>query len=258
MIKRMNFKLYHVFTGQNALGNPAAVMLLDSLPSFEQHLEFNSPCKTRVYLSHQHANRYDISWMNDANQISRCGHGTLAAAEFLKEQGITGILELVSAKDCLTVSDGGDGMVLTLPEVELTDPINLSLAFDFLRLACTANPSGYIIIELENEDSIKNFSMNEQLIASIGERALIISAKAENSEVDIVFRYFAPQYGSFEDSATGSAACVLWPFWKDNLNKKSNKDWITCYQASKPGGRYQMKGLDNQISIKGQVHAQDY
>jgi len=41
-----------------------------------------------------------------------------------------------------------------------------------------------------------------------------------NGGVDFVSRYFAPNHGIDEDPATGSAHCVLTPYWADRLGKQ--------------------------------------
>jgi len=40
---------------------------------------------------------------------------------------------------------------------------------------------------------------------------------------DFVSRYFAPNFGVDEDPATGSAHCVLTPYWAERLGKRQLK-----------------------------------
>ena len=111
--------LFNVFTsdaieGHNCKGNPAIVLLVDSLPSLEEHLTIfnyikNDDIKKRaipeditlVYISpcNQDNNldenlsdtedntlsdcEYSVRWFSPTSIIKRCGHGTLAAAAFI-------------------------------------------------------------------------------------------------------------------------------------------------------------------------------
>ena len=47
----------------------------------------------------------------------------------------------------------------------------------------------------------------------------IVTAPGED-DIDFVSRYFAPNYGVDEDPATGSAHCVLTPYWAGRLGKQ--------------------------------------
>ena len=46
----------------------------------------------------------------------------------------------------------------------------------------------------------------------------IVTAPGDG-DIDFVSRYFAPNYGVDEDPATGSAHCVLTPYWAARLGK---------------------------------------
>ena len=133
-MKSSDFTLFHVFTGENARGNPAAVRLVETLPSFEEHLQMPAPCKTRVYLCEiegsQEQPHFAIRWLNDKASIQRCGHGTLAAAAYLSQRGLNGPFLFSSAAETLQVSTGPDGFLLELPVVQLREDFAPSLSFD--------------------------------------------------------------------------------------------------------------------------------
>ncbi len=262
MFKENHFTLFHVFTGKNALGNPAAVTVVETMPDFIKHKTMHSGCDTTVYIKPRQDNEFDIRWFNNTGAIQRCGHGTLAAAAYLQEgcqENHKNKKELIfySKTESLLVTIEDNSYLLQLDTQDLktcrTFDSQKHLPFSYQQLAYTDNQNGYIIVELNDELSVKQFTLNAAIIDAIQQRALIITAKSEHTEFDIIFRYFAPQYGPPEDSATGSAASVLWPFWNRQNLKNIYKDTLHCYQASQNGGIIKITGSQHRICIHGRV-----
>ena len=54
-------------------------------------------------------------------------------------------------------------------------------------------------------------------------RRKIARDKVDADGTDFVSRYFAPNFGVDEDPATGSAHCVLTPYWAERLGKRQLK-----------------------------------
>lgn len=100
------------------------------------------------------------------------------------------------------------------------------------------------------EDEVKSLSPSMTAVTALGKRGVIVTAKGE--EVDFVSRFFAPGAGIDEDPVTGSAHCVLIPFWSDRLGKKQFK----ARQASSRGGDL-VCALDNGRALIG-GHAVTY
>ncbi len=115
--------------------------------------------------------------------------------------------------------------------------LHLGANLNILRENKTNNDDGYLIIELSSAREVAEFTLTTSIIDAIAERALIVTAVAKNKHFDVAFRYFAPFYGQLEDSATGSAASVLSPFWE----ALSQTGQLRCYQASRSGGFFIIK-----------------
>ena len=60
-------------------------------------------------------------------------------------------------------------------------------------------------------------------------------------------RYFAPSYGIPEDPVTGSAHCVLTPYWAQRLGKTS----LHARQLSERGGELWCEMAGQRVIIKG-------
>jgi len=285
----MNIHYFTVFTGSSseinnpAKGNPAGVKLVDQLPNLETHLRLiklnpDNAHITMVYIKAITAHSFNIRWFNESRTIRRCGHGTLAATAYIHrsqkcndQDSIN--YEFISDTEILLVHAYQNSYAITLPTIELshrelpnthslgkTDSIeynhNITTLFSIFdqpyRLSQTKDKQGYIIIELKDSDSITGFILDKQVIELIDQRALIITAKSHLPTSDIVFRYFAPQYGQVEDIATGSAGSVLWPFWENQFGSK--KGGLRCSQLSKEGGFFQLKkGANKQVVVSGKV-----
>jgi predicted PhzF superfamily epimerase YddE/YHI9 len=258
---KMNYStLFYVFTGnddyksslgRSARGNPANVIVVDEFPDFQTHKKALSAHLTTTYIRpRSKQNEYDIRWFNSTGNIERCGHGTLAAAAFLASTTQQHEYIFHSNKETLSIFKENEEYSLALP-IEDIKPLNANhFPFDYKSAAQTEEPNGYAIAELSSNENIQNFKLTPQIIDALQMRALIITSKSAIDEFDIIFRYFAPQYDSEEDSATGSAASVLWPFWQCRIKKAES---MTCYQASYNGGIIKITSNNKNIIVSGKV-----
>lgn len=252
----VNFKHYRVFTHPNekayptVLGNPANIALVETMPTQEKCITLSQkhPKTTCVFIapSNDHPQDFDIVWYKSGRPIQLCGHGTLAAAHFLRNKTTDVVFH--SASESLSVKTQNELYTLQLKPhtfIELNDnPINAGK-----RAVVTQTSDGYYLVDLGSESAVRHFELSEEQICLIGSRALIVTSIASNSFYDIVFRYFAPQYGTFEDQATGSAGACLLPFWEDYFEKQT----LNCYQASTNGGFFTITSNDTAVIVGGYV-----
>lgn len=111
--------------------------------------------------------------------------------------------------------------------------------------------TGYSLIELADELAVSRWQPKLRHLQRYTQRALIVTAKAHcNSRQDYVMRYFAPQYGNNEDSATGSANALLIPYWAHRLQRS----WLRGRQLSASGGQFYGRSLGrNQTVLFGKT-----
>lgn len=240
MLKKItNSQLFSVFTGNGASGNLARVYWVDALPDIKQHLAMEDTQNiTSTYLVAQGNNHFSIRWFNQHQSIQRCGHATLAAAAFIQRQTSqpkSTEYYFQSDTETLRVNIKNDKYSIDLPIEKLQPLLDknhhlFSLLNHPKNLFTTQGDKGYVIAELQHEQSVQNVCLTKQLIEGIGKKALIITAKDSTQTNGIVFRYFAPYYGQPEDAATGSAASLLWPFWE------TKNGTLPCRQLSPRGG----------------------
>ena len=67
--------------------------------------------------------------------------------------------------------------------------------------------------------SAGSFSNSTRRCGLLAHDMLGVIVTAPGDEVDFVSRFFAPRAGIFEDPVTGSAHCVLTPYWAQRLDK---------------------------------------
>ena len=78
---------------------------------------------------------------------------------------------------------------------------------------------------------------------------VIITALSDQPNVDVVSRFFAPGKGADEDPVTGSAHCIIGPWWEKRLKQKS----LVCYQASSRGGILHLDLEPEKVFLSGQA-----
>ncbi|RYD94438.1 MAG: PhzF family phenazine biosynthesis protein, partial [Sphingomonadales bacterium] len=92
------------------------------------------------------------------------------------------------------------------------------------------HPNGYQLIVLESAAQVLALKPDFRALAAIGDTLNIVTAPGTHT--DVVSRVFAPAAGIDEDPVTGSAHCVLTPYWA----KRFGRDRFTAHQSSKRGG----------------------
>ena len=78
---------------------------------------------------------------------------------------------------------------------------------------------------------------------------VIVTAASTNKKYDFVSRYFAPRIGINEDHATGSAHCMLVPFWSKRFSRKK----LHAIQISTRGGEFFGEDKGREIVLRGSV-----
>lgn len=235
----MSTYLYRVnaFSKDLTSGNPAYVVRL-TRPIQKQVMqetakELNLPIT--AFLLEQQCNVYELRWFTPSEEIKLCGHGTLAAAHILWEEGIievqhpitfttkSGHLKVVKVEKGIQLAFPTDAPIL----IDITPTLRQLVSIPILK---AAQNSDRYIIEVADEQSLKGLVPNLDLLATLPVTGLVVTSSS--NKYDFISRYFAPRIGIVEDFVTGSAHCGLAPYWSQRLNKKQ----LHAFQASKRGG----------------------
>ena len=86
-------------------------------------------------------------------------------------------------------------------------------------------------------------------LVELNKFGVIVTARGDEPGVDFVSRFFAPGAGIIEDPVTGSAHCLLAPYWSKALGKKE----LEAVQLSKRRGRIRCICKDDRVELLGQA-----
>jgi len=100
---------------------------------------------------------------------------------------------------------------------------------------------------LDSEKDVREAQPDLGALNRVDCRGVIITARGDRS--DFVSRFFAPQVGIPEDPVTGSAHCVLIPYWAGVLRKND----LHAFQISKRGGELFCAHLGERVKISGRA-----
>ena len=229
------------FTSEPFRGNPAAVCLLDR-PRDErwmQNVATEMNLSETAYLF-ENGDGFDLRWYTPAREVPLCGHATLASAHVLWETGtLTPDRDAVfhTKSGRLTATREGDDIVLDFPAhvpepAEAPSAVKEAIPADVVSCQVVPKDLGEVnyLLELESEQAVRSLRPVLSPLRAPGSPGVMITARG--SEYDFVSRYFVPWAGIDEDPVTGSAHCVLAPYWSPKLGKER----MTAYQASARGG----------------------
>ena len=249
------FLVVDAFTSQPFHGNPAAVVPLDRWPSdvWLQNVAMEMNHAETAFLVPA-VSGHHLRWFTPAVEVDLCGHATLAAAKALDHLNLwpaNGPVRFQTRSGELRVNRQGSQFELdfpVLPQAPCPAPPNLIQALATTPTHVGKNSMDYLV-ELPNEQALRDLRPDLKLLGTIPCRGVIATAASDNPDFDCVSRFFAPAVGVDEDPVTGSAHCCLAEYW----SKKTGKQALVGYQASRRGGIVTMRLAQNRVILGGQA-----
>ncbi len=221
----MKIKMYQVdaFTNKVFGGNPAAICLLDRwLPDeILQAIATENNLPETAYIIPKNDN-YLLRWFTPTQEVDLCGHATLASAYviFTHLKPSVNKITFHTLSGLLIVEKHGSYMQMDFPALpfvpsEASSEIITGLKIKPLEVYRSTD---YLVI-VESVSQLSAIKPDLNLLAQLDLRGVIVSARGEDPEIDFVSRFFGPKLNIPEDPITGSAHCVLVPYWATKLNK---------------------------------------
>ncbi len=254
----MILDIYQVdaFTSKIFKGNPAAVVPLFSWLPDEILLNIaaeNNLSETAFFVPNEDGS-FNLRWFTPTMEVSLCGHATLATSWVICNQLGYDKKELVfksKQSGTLTVQRSGNNFTLDLPALdsELSNPNNPFVIEALGEAPLKLYQGKKWTAVVSSADSVINFNPDFYTINKIPAQGLIITARSDKAEYDIISRYFGPQLGVDEDPVTGAAHCLLTPIW----TKKLEKNHIKAYQASPRGAFIECELNNDRVLLTGQA-----
>ena len=245
------------FADRPFAGNPAAVCVLDAPrePGWMQSVATEMNLSETAFLERQDDGGYALRWFTPACEVDLCGHATLASAHVLWQDGHLAPdaeARFQTRSGLLTARRDGEWIWLDFPALPPTllaePPAGWAEALDAAPVAVGRSRFDYIV-ELDSEDVVRALRPDLRAVKAMGARGVIVTARGAAGEFDFVSRFFAPGAGVDEDPVTGSAHCVLTPYWAEKLGKTE----MTAYQASARGGVVRVRLAGDRVHLGGQA-----
>ena len=256
MSKHQTIYQVDAFTNKVFKGNPAAVMVVNNMPSeaYMQNIAMEMNLSETAFIEPKN-DIFNIRFFTPKAEIPVAGHPTLASAHILYE------LDMVPPTDGITfMAKGGtlkvkkdeDFIVMNFPKFQYQKIENVK-AFEhvigFEPVSMYQSDYHWKIAVAKDVEDISNAKPKFDQMTKLGLGHLIITAESANSDEDFVVRCFAPELGVNEDPVTGSAHCALTPLWAEKLGKTS----MRSKQLSNRTGQLLARLIDDRVEIKGKA-----
>jgi len=258
------------FADRPFAGNPAAVVPLDAWWSDAamQAMAAENNLSETAFLGPMDETRtdadYRLRWFTPTVEVDLCGHATLASGWVVMTH-LRPDLETVrfaTRSGVLTVTRDGSAAEAPLsmdfpakppagpshPDPGLMEALGVAPA---TALEAVLDAPGAWLVVLEPASAVRALVPDFRALARVlGDRFAIVTAMAEpGGPDDFVSRVFAPGHGIDEDPVTGSAHCVLAPYWARRLEKPK----VTGFQVSARGGRVGCRLHNSRVTLTGTV-----
>lgn len=197
---------------------------------------------------------FELRWFTPKTEVALCGHATLGAAHVLFETGAVPedrpIRFRTLRSGVLTVRREGDLLAMDFPAVppEKADPpAGLAEALGVSPVWTGRNAQNDILAVLPDAEAVRALDPDQAALGRIDARGICVTAP--DSGYDFVSRFFGPRVGVAEDPVTGSAHCMLTPYWAERLARTE----MVGYQASARGGEVRVSMRGDRVTLRGRA-----
>lgn len=247
------FWIIDAFADLPFTGNPASVVLLAGEVT-ERYLqavaqEFNLS-ETAFLWRVTGENHWSLRWFTPTSEVDLCGHATLAAAMALADLGeALNRFVFHTRSGPLVVKLASDGVEMDFPAL----PFAPAMVDGALATALGARPIAQysstmdVLVEMESARQVAALAPRMDQLAEISCRGVIVTAASDSPGIDFVSRFFAPRFGVAEDPVTGSAHCLLGPFWSARLGR----DRLVGRQISARPGTVGVRMVGDRVALAG-------
>ena len=246
------------FTAEPFRGNQAAICLLDGPadPVWMQRVAAEMNLSETAFLHPLDDGTRSLRWFTPTVEVELCGHATLASAHVLFTDGHAGpdeVLRFTTRSGVLTASLVGGRVELDFPRFgwELDDErvrIAAALRIDPSLILATATGGGNHLAEVPDPATVVGLQPAFALVADLPLGGVIVTAMGPGGATgpDTVSRYFASAHGIDEDPVTGSAHCLIGPWFAARLGPE-----LRCHQASARGGDLHVTVGQERVRLAG-------
>ena len=239
------------FTDRVFQGNPAAVCVLDGWPPEElmQKIAMENNFAETAFVVPE-GERWHLRWFTPEKEFDLCGHATLAAAyvlfRFYRPEAEELVFSTLSGPLTVRRKEGlleMDFPAYTPVRVEVSDEMTAALGVRPREVWRARD----LLCVLDREEDVVRLCPDLRAIEALGGEICIVTARS--GQFDCVSRCFAPGCSVPEDPVTGSAHCLIAPYWAKRLGKTE----LTARQASARGGTLLCRLEGDRVFLAGQA-----
>jgi PhzF family phenazine biosynthesis protein len=236
-------------------GNPASVCILDKWLSTDelQNMASQLYFPVTAFLFPGKNGVWSIRWFTPKAEVDLCGHATMAAAHVLFEEGlVTKGAEITFSSNSgkLRIGNDGNGRIsMNFPLLKARNlPVSPALVEGLGAYPDEVYMGTNCLCVFGEEETIYALEPDFRVLSGFNSCiGVIVTAKTSRIGYHFVSRYFAPRVGIDEDHGTGSAHCLLAPFW----GKKLHKDKLVGFQASPRGAEIRCELKGDRVILSG-------
>jgi predicted PhzF superfamily epimerase YddE/YHI9 len=241
----MRFFIVDAFTDRAFSGNSAGVVLLDAPADagWMQAVAAEMRHAETAFVVTTGDGPKSLRWFTPAVEVALCGHATVAATHVLGgEQVYTTLSGELRAK----AADGWVELDFPADPPEKTDD-DLSEILPGVEIEYTGRGVENLFAVLPDPQAVRTLEPDLARLKSTWKGRLLVTAKGAGA--DYVSRFFAPGVGIDEDPVTGSAHCILSPYWSQRLGRTE----LTGEQVSARGGIVRTRQDGDRVHLSGQA-----
>lgn len=236
-------------------GNPAAVCLLDveAEKNWMQKVAQEMNLSETAFVFRRDDGDWSLRWFTPGAEVDLCGHATLASAHFLWDIGLldpTAAARFHTRSGVLTCVQAESWIVMdfpALPTETAVEPVGLAAALGAHPIAVWRS-TWDLVAEFATASDVSDLAPDFPALLPFAERGVLATAPGDG-DYDFVSRFFAPVHRIDEDPVTGSAHCILAPFW----GKRLGKTRMLAFQASARGGVLRVETKGDRIDLGGKA-----
>lgn len=255
------------FTDEAFSGNPAAVCLLDRTApeQWMRSVAAEMNLSETAFLVREGA-VWRLRWFTPTVEVDLCGHATLASAHVLmttsdgrRDEPEEPELRFETRSGTLMAARAGMSIAMDFPATPAEPASPPEALISALHPAAPPRPvaagrnGADWLVELENEETIRDLAPDFRALAGVEARGVIVTAAAgdltlrAHPQANFVSRFFGPAVGVDEDPVTGSAHCTLGPWWSERLGVVD----LTGRQLSARGGTVGVEVRGDRVTLSG-------
>ncbi len=247
------------FTDVAFRGNPAAVVVLDRddevADSWMADVAAEMNLSETAFVVPRPEGGWHLRWFTPSIEVELCGHATLASAHVLFERGDAPTGSMIEFHtrwsgrlDVIRLTDGRCEMDFParVPHPAELDPAVIA-ALGRRPTETQTHSNGYDLVVYETAAEVRELQPDHHALRACGTHGVIVTAPGDRSDVHFVSRYFAPGAGIDEDPVTGSAHCVLAPYWSNRLGQPE----LVGLQVSRRTGIVECELRADRVRLRG-------